>query len=149
MDDNFTSIQDLIKSLHKEPIKVSYGPEREPPKAKNEGLSISESVEHTEIHESSEAPKNDDVTTYVNDSSDQIELDDELKSLGAEVPEEHNHSSILEIEMPLKDEAILQGKKKPMNTSIRWLAEFCLYYMHRAHIQLKNIHGKVKRVYLP
>lgn len=50
------------------------------------------------------------------------------------------------VTLPLTDDQVVKGLAFPIVSSLRWLAEFCLRQLKKAHIGLKKIHGKMVRV---
>lgn len=48
--------------------------------------------------------------------------------------------------LPIADSQVLEGIHAKISTAIRWLAEWCLRKLKKAHIVLKKVHGKVVRV---
>jgi len=50
------------------------------------------------------------------------------------------------VSLPLTDDQVMKGLANPILSSLRWLAEFCLRQLKRAHISLKRIRGEVIRV---
>lgn len=49
------------------------------------------------------------------------------------------------VTLPLTDDQVVKGLAFPILSSLRWLAEFCLRQLKRAHIGLKRVHGKIVR----
>lgn len=49
-------------------------------------------------------------------------------------------------DLPLTDDQIDKGLHSKIFSSIRWLAEWCLKELKRAHMTLKKVHGKLVRV---
>ena len=50
------------------------------------------------------------------------------------------------LKLPISDERIEQGRHQSILTSFRWLSQWCIFQLKKAHLLLKVIHGKVKRV---
>jgi len=48
--------------------------------------------------------------------------------------------------MPLSDEAIYSGRRLSIGNTIRWLSEWCIRKLKKAHLVLRNIQGKIVRV---
>jgi hypothetical protein len=70
-----------------------------------------------------------------------------MKKLGVQASTPQNFTGYQKVQLPISDDQILQGKKQPITDSIRWLAEFCIFLLKQAHIQLKIAHGKAQRVF--
>lgn len=49
------------------------------------------------------------------------------------------------IQLPLDDQQIITGRKAKLTSSWRWLAEWCLFRLKKAHIALKVVAGKIVR----
>lgn len=49
------------------------------------------------------------------------------------------------ISLPLTDDQVVGGLTVPLLFSLRWLAEFCLRQLKKAHIGLKRISGRIVR----
>ncbi len=50
------------------------------------------------------------------------------------------------LNLPITDEEIEKGLHASILTSLRWLAEWCLFQLKKAHLTLKVIKGIVRRV---
>ena len=50
------------------------------------------------------------------------------------------------VTLPLTDDQVMKGLASPIISSLRWLAEFCLRQLKKAHLTLKKVHGKIVRV---
>lgn len=50
------------------------------------------------------------------------------------------------VSLPLTDDQVMKGLANPILSSLRWLAEFCLRQLKRAHISLKRTRGETVRV---
>lgn len=55
-------------------------------------------------------------------------------------------STVPTITLPLDDVKIEQGLHQSILTSLRWLAEWCIFQLKRVHITLKVIQGRVRRI---
>ena len=49
------------------------------------------------------------------------------------------------VQLPLTDDQILTGLHAQIMTSLKWLAEWCIRQLKKAHVHLKNMGGKVVR----
>lgn len=49
------------------------------------------------------------------------------------------------ISLPLTDDQIIVGLHAQIVSSLRWLAEWCIRQLKRAHVKLKTVHGKIIR----
>lgn len=96
--------------------------------------------------------------------SSEVELSKELEQVGLQKRSEtielpldvaqmgvvsHSHAQPIAqsvtIQLPLSDDQIEKGLHAKLSQSIRWFAQWCLYKLQRAHIQLKVVAGKVVR----
>ncbi len=50
------------------------------------------------------------------------------------------------VALPISDKEIITGLNEQILSSLRWLAVWCVRKLKKAHIALKNIHGKIIRV---
>lgn len=50
------------------------------------------------------------------------------------------------VTLPLTDDQVVTGLASPILSSLRWLAEFCLRQLKKAHFTLKKVHGRIVRV---
>lgn len=78
---------------------------------------------------------------------EEIRVDVELQSIGVKptgtsTPMPTNPTIIL----PIPDDEVEKGLHQKIFYSIRWLAEWCMFQLKRAHLTLKVIHGKVRRI---
>ncbi len=159
---NHTSIDDLVE-LHKNPSPFlgSGSPEggriapveitRQQHSAENTGDTEKESHETDtpEMHEVIEHEHEPDpeVEKYLNVRKETVEVPPDLKKIGVQASTPQHFTGYQKVQLPISDDKILQGQKKPVTDSLRWLAEFCIFLLRRAHIQLKIAHGKAQRVF--
>lgn len=81
---------------------------------------------------------------------DTIELPPDIKKLGvtpmgSSVPVP-TATALPQIILPISDQTVIVGLHAQILNSLRWLAVWCVRRLKRAHITLKNIHGKITRV---
>ena len=141
MMQNSTDISHLIKSLQDQ--HISYGgPEKihipRPPEI---------TKEHVEIHEVAEHEPEAEVKPYVEPRPEKIELPEDVSSQGVELTGHTQFPTYNSVKLPITDEQIVVGLKDPISSSVRWLSEFCLFLLRRAHIKLKTAHGKAVRMF--
>ena len=80
---------------------------------------------------------------------DTIELPPDVKKLGvtptgASTPVAA--TTLPQVVLPISDQTVVIGLHAQILSSFRWLAVWCLKRLKKAHIVLKNIHGKIVRV---
>lgn len=54
--------------------------------------------------------------------------------------------SVPAVSLPISDDQVLVGLHASVTSSFRWLAEWCLRRLRQAHLILKRIHGRVRRI---
>lgn len=134
---NFTSIQTLIEEQRK--TMVSRPKESEPvvtPKEIKE-VGLQEAVEHK---------LGEEVSPFVQKRAESIKLPDDLKQAGVQSTETTQYPIYQDVKLPLSDEKIEAGLHAPITSSFRWLATLAIYILRTAHLQLKIVHGHVRRV---
>lgn len=87
-----------------------------------------------------------DVSQYVQEKKDDIEVPPELQKHGLKPVPSTQSVPYQNIQLPLSDEKVLEGLDKPVTSSYRWLAELAKFMLFQAHLQLKKVHGRVVRV---
>ncbi len=138
---NFTPINDLIKkyeSLRAPSGVAGISKESEPFITKQEAS--------TEMQEVVEHRAEEEVSTYIAPRAETIDIPPDLKQLGLQPVTTTQFPSYQNIKLPISDEKITVGLHAPITSSIRWLATLALYLLHRAHLGLKTVHGRVVRV---
>ena len=102
----------------------------------------------TVIHEVVEHEPDKEVQPFLDHRKETVTVTDDLKKMGVNVSiqEPVFKSEVPVIELPISDEKIENGLHAKITSSLRWLAEFCLYRLRQAHLTLKKIHGRVFRV---
>jgi hypothetical protein len=137
-----TDIKHLIEKA-RDAFDVSSwgGPEREPHPAPKEYS------DHIEMHEVVEHEHDAEVQEYVQNTQHVIKLPKDLRKLDVEYKEGPiQYPSYKTVTIPLSDDQIVKGLKDPISSSLRWLAEQCLYLLKKANIRLEIAHGKAERV---
>jgi hypothetical protein len=142
MPQNFTDISDLVRAAQP-PQQISYGgPEKIPIPRPPEV-----SKDHVEIHEVAEHEPEPEVKPYVEPRPEKVEIPQDVEEQGVESTGHSNFPTYNSVKLPISDEKVLQGLKTPISSSVRWLAEFCLFILRKAHIKLKTAHGKAVRMF--
>ncbi len=143
MSPNYTDISSLVASQNSP--QISYGvPEKAPPVARPEA-----SKDHVEIHEVVEHEPAPEVKPYVEHRPEKVDVPQDLTDAGVQATETTNFPTYNSVKLPISDDRVMQGLKNPISSSLRWLAEFCVYLLRRAHIKLKLAHGKAFRMFNP
>ncbi len=83
----------------------------------------------------------------VEERQDEIRIDEDLKKAGLRPIQTSIKFDTKKIQFPISDEKIWDGLHAPVNTSLRWFAEFAVYILRKFNLKLKKINGKVVRVF--
>lgn len=75
-----------------------------------------------------------------------FKLHPDLKKAGLQAIETSSLDKKHIVNLPLPDEVIISSLKKPPTSSARWIAEYAILILKKAHIALKIVHGKVVRI---
>lgn len=78
-----------------------------------------------------------------------IELPPDVKKLGvtpAGPSAPVTTTAMPQVVLPISDPQVVAGFHAQIISSLRWLATWCIRKLKKAHIILKNIHGKIVRV---
>lgn len=79
--------------------------------------------------------------------SDRLDVPEDILKVGVRPPPlQVPLTATLGIKLPITDEKIEQGLHQSVLSSLRWLAEWCIYQLKRAHLTILKIQGKVRRV---
>ena len=142
-DDTHTDISHLVDRARDAFDISSWGsPESEPRPVPKE------QADHIEMHEAAEHEPAPEVAGYVEEVQQPVNISDDVQDLGVETIEKPiQYPQQNTVKVPLSDDKILQGKKMPLDSSFRWLAEVCLYILRKAHIRLRVAHGKAVRIF--
>lgn len=119
------------------PEKVSF-PSIRHPEASTDHIEMQEVVEHSHDKQLDE---------FVESKPESIALDKELEDAGVTSNNQTNFPTYEDIKLPISDEKIVKGLKSPTSSSLRWLAEMCVFLLKRGHVHLKTVHGKVVRIF--
>jgi len=140
--DNHTSIQHIIDQ-HQALQQGSYSKEREPLR-----VQFVETIPKEELIASENEPTVEDkeLKKYIEVETDIPEIHPDLKKAGLQAIDTTSLDPRQRVHLPIADEQIMEGLDEPISSSFRWLAEFALFILRRAHLALKKVHGKVVRV---
>lgn len=154
-NDNYTPFQISLKKQEPAPEPVSVksplggslsgrkAPEAEPIPAVKPEVKVNE-----ESKEKNLAPE---VIEYVQQHEEKVKIPEALKQIGVVADaKDHEIEEVVEgPKLPMTDQQIVDGLKKPMSMSAHWLSLFLLYILQQAHYTIKVIHGSVKRIVKP
>lgn len=150
---NYTPIDDLVKKSTKEEYLVNAGPTKEAASVSTRKRRESstrkasrEGQKELEIHEVAEHEPAKEVKGFVKHRKEAIDVPPDLKSMGVSASAPTQFTTHTSIKLPISDDKVLQGLHAPITSSLRWLAELCLYILKKAHLTLKNVRGRVRRV---
>jgi hypothetical protein len=57
-----------------------------------------------------------------------------------------DQSQIPQVKLPIEDETVVLGLHADVTSTLKWLAIWCVRKLAKAHLAIKVIHGKIKRV---
>jgi len=78
--------------------------------------------------------------------SETINLPPDVKQMGVEaVGPAQPHGSGTSVKLPLGDDQIVQGLHVQIVSSLRWLVEWCIRQLKKAHLHLRLVAGKAIR----
>ena len=139
---NHTPIQHLIEG-HKASYQGAYSKEGEPPRPQS-----IETMRDEEMIASETEPTIEDkeLEKYIEVERDVPTIHPDLKKAGLQAIDTTSLDPKQRVHLPIPDEEIMEGLDEPLSSSFRWLAEFALFMLKRAHLALKRVHGKVVRV---
>lgn len=126
---NFTPVSRGLVGKEAEPLRVA--------ESGKDGFEIHEMVEHEPEAE---------VVPFVTPRKETVELDTDLDAMGISSTANPAFTSQKTIKLPLEDEKIVSGLRAPTSSGLRWLSEWCMYFLKMAHLTLKKVHGHVVRV---
>ncbi len=119
-----------VGSVHKE---------QEPVKPADEPV-VREKSDHVEVSKEAES-------VGIRVHQDQIKVAKELQNIGVyETGTSAKVSANPTVRLPIPDNEVEKGLHNKIYLSVRWLAEWCILQLKRAHLTLKVVHGKVMRV---
>lgn len=82
----------------------------------------------------------------VQKKSETIDLPPDIRQMGVEaVGPTQPHGGGTTVKLPLDDTQIVQGLHAQILNSLRWLAEWCIRQLKKAHFHLRVISGQVVR----
>lgn len=132
MTDTHTPIDDLVTVSTGSPEKGEVSPITD--------------IKDVMIQELKEHEPSPDVAPYVQHRKETIQLPPEIEKLGGVATGHTAYPTTNTVVLPLSDDQVYKGLSAPLTSSIRWLAELCLFLLKQAHLTLKSVHGKIMRV---
>lgn len=87
-----------------------------------------------------------EVQKYVQQRPQTPQVPPQLQKAGVQTIDRKKFPNYRKVELPIPDEEVVKGQKSPEDSSFRWLAEYCNYVLKKAHIKLKNVNGRLRRV---
>lgn len=126
---NFSSLDHVIGTVSKE---------HEFSAEKKEDIIMTESV-------GKELPE--EVSAFIQSNQEEPRIHPDLQKVGVKktmsVPRYARQNTIT---LPLTDDMVERGLHAPITSSLRWLAEWSVFILKKAHIVLKKVHGHIKRI---
>ncbi len=83
----------------------------------------------------------------IEERQEEIRIDEDLKKAGLRPIQTSIKFDTQRLKFPISDEKIWEGLHAPVDTSLRWLAEFAVYILRKFNLKLKKVNGKVVRVF--
>lgn len=147
MSQNYTPIDDLIQKLNESSHPSdNFTKESEPMPKRSEP--IKHVVEKGEVREVVEHKVHEDVKPYVHARKESISVPSDLARMGVRPVATPKFADYKQVLLPITDDNVLKGLRAPFTSSLRWLSELCLLFLKHAHLHLKVVHGKVRRVFV-
>lgn len=139
---NHTPIDDLVQQHHQAQTPQSAPPtfkESEPFPPHKRDIEIDEHVEHEVVPE--------EVKPHIEVRPETVVVPETAQQLGVQAtPSASSFTTQQSVKVPLSDDKIVVGLKAPVTDSFRWLAELAVFILAQAHLQLKEVGGKITRV---
>lgn len=83
-------------------------------------------------------------------TSDIIEIPEAIQNLGVNATGPSTPiagvTALPSVVLPISDQQVVSGLHAKVSSALLWLAVWCMKKLKKAHITLKNIHGKIIRV---
>ncbi|MBI1862583.1 hypothetical protein HYS00_00515 [Candidatus Microgenomates bacterium] len=140
---NFTPFQIAIKKNEPQaPQSAKKSAESEPQPIRSQEI---------KVEPQKEKQLSPEVAQYVKHHEETVKIPAVLKEIGvvADAKDQPIEDVVEGPVLPMTDQQIADGLKKPANMSIRWLSLFLLYLLQQAHYTIKTVHGQVKRIVKP
>lgn len=81
---------------------------------------------------------------------DTIELPPDVKKLGVSAAGSTmpvaTTTTLPPVALPISDDQVVTGLHQHVTNALRWLSEWCIMRLKKAHVALKIVHGKIIRV---
>ncbi len=90
--------------------------------------------------------ENKELEQFIEVQNDVPTIHPDLKKAGLQAIETTSLDPKHRVKLPITDDQVMAGLQEPLSSSFRWLAEFALFLLKRAHLTLKKLHGHVVRV---
>lgn len=147
MSKNYTSVHHLMndpdddKKKQATSAQVTITKEGEPVK-----ISMEKKQQSIEFSETEPKIEDKELENYIKVEKHDPQLDPTLKKAGLSAIDSSSLGPKYKVILPISDEKVMEGLDQPITSSLRWLAEFAVYMLHKAHLTIKKIHGHVVRV---
>lgn len=84
-----------------------------------------------------------EVAQYI-EQHDAAQIPPDVRAMG--ISSSDDRPTLPDITLPISDEQIVTGLKKPIGSSWRWLSEFLTYRLRQMGVAIKRFPGGVRRV---
>ena len=113
-----------------------------------EGIAISQTSEIQSVPEVSVPPEVE--RAGVKAYTEKVEIPQVAQKLGVQPSAQSIPVSIptqsVPVVLPLSDDQVVRGLHQPILSALRWLSEWCIKQLKKAHMTIKFVHGKIMRV---
>ncbi|OGG14069.1 hypothetical protein A2773_07220 [Candidatus Gottesmanbacteria bacterium RIFCSPHIGHO2_01_FULL_39_10] len=113
-----------------------------------EGIAISQTSEIQAVPEVSVPPEVE--KAGVKAYTEKVEIPQVAQKLGVQPSAQSIPVSIptqsVPVVLPLSDDQVVRGLHQPILSALRWLSEWCIKQLKKAHMTIKFVHGKIMRV---
>lgn len=142
-------MQDNNQQISQQPIQpVDIGSSTSPPGGVDKEKEARQIAEGP-LEEIVEPEPSEEVARHLVKTREEIRLPPDLKTMGVSTPavtKAVSDTATTSPTLPLTDDQIALGLQAQILSSLRWLAEWCLRQLKKAHLHLKKVHGHFLKV---
>ncbi|NCN58716.1 hypothetical protein COW99_05445 [Candidatus Roizmanbacteria bacterium CG22_combo_CG10-13_8_21_14_all_38_20] len=98
------------------------------------------------VHEYSEVKKSKEVAEHVKEISQRPEIPKDVEKAGLQhtgPTTPVNQTTGTTVKLPLTDDEIVKGLHAHVWESVRWMSIWCVRQLKKAHIAIKEVHGRL------
>lgn len=142
-------MQDNNQQISQQPIPpVDIGSSTSPPGGVDKEKEAKQIVEGP-LEEIVEPEPSGEIARHLVKTKEEIRLSPDLKTMGVSTPvatKAVSDTATTSLTLPLTDDQIALGLHAQILSSLRWLAEWCLRQLKKAHMHLKKAGGHFIRI---